>query len=166
MLYIAGPRSMKVWMNGQLADAVQSDVTSPLGMHVYATSVAKFLKPGANTIAIEAVRGRGVSGFANSAIVRQQTFGQVLVVKIVPAAQIESSVLARFLRSNRAARELVTHARDYDVNRIRYRNPFIPVLRFTVGTGLEIVSRHQRRHLLQAERVKQTVDFPGRECDS
>ena len=86
-LYIAGPRSMKVWLNGQLADAVKSDVTSPLGMHVYATSVARFLKPGTNTIAIEAVRGRGVSGFANSAIVRQQTFGQVLVVKIVPAAQ-------------------------------------------------------------------------------
>jgi hypothetical protein len=86
--------------------------------------------------------------------------------KIVPAAQVESSVLARFLRSNRAARELVTHARDYDVNRIRFRNPLVPLIHFTVGTGLEIVSRHERRHLLQAERVRQTASFPGSEYNS
>ena len=85
-LYLAGPRSVKVWINGQLAEQVESDITSPLGMHVFATSVARYLKPGSNTIAIEAVRGRGVTGFANSALVRQQTFGQVLVAKIVPAA--------------------------------------------------------------------------------
>jgi hypothetical protein len=86
-LYIAGPRSVKVWINGQMAEQVESDVTSPLGMHVFATDVAKVLKPGANVIAIEAVRGRGVTGFANSALLRQQTFGQVMVVKIVPATQ-------------------------------------------------------------------------------
>jgi alpha-L-rhamnosidase len=85
-LYIAGPRRVKVWLNGRLAEEVESDITSPLGMHVFATSVAQYLKPGANTIAIEAIRGRGVTGFANSALVRQQTFGQVLVAKIVPEA--------------------------------------------------------------------------------
>jgi hypothetical protein len=52
-------------------------------------------------------------------------------------------------------RDLVRCAGAYDINRIRFRNPFIPLLRFTVGTGLEIVWRHQRRHLLQAERIKQ-----------
>ena len=78
-LYVAGPRSVKVWLNGQLAEQVESDTTSPLGMHVFAAEVAKLLKPGANTIAIEAVRGRGVTGFANSALLRQQTFGQVVV---------------------------------------------------------------------------------------
>ena len=83
-LYIAGPRSVKVWLNGTLAESVESDTSSPLGMHVFATGVAKFLRPGKNIIAIQAVRGRGVSGFANSALVRQQTFGQVLVAKIIP----------------------------------------------------------------------------------
>ena len=74
------------WLNGILAEHVESDVTSPLGMHVFATNVAKYLQPGENSIAIEAVRGRGVTGFANSALVRQQTFGQVLVVKMLAAA--------------------------------------------------------------------------------
>jgi len=80
--------------------------------------------------------------------------------KIVPGVQVELSVLDRFLRSNEAARQLVLQASAYDVNRVRFRNPFIPVIRFTVGTGFEIVSRHQRRHLLQAERVRQTAGFP------
>lgn len=86
--------------------------------------------------------------------------------KIAPDTRVDPHILDLFLTSNQAARELVRRASDYDVNRIRFKNPFIPVLRFTVGTGLEIVSRHQRRHLLQAERVKQATDFPGRECDS
>lgn len=80
--------------------------------------------------------------------------------KIVPGTRVELSVLDRFLRSNQATRELIRHAGDHDVNHIRFRNPFIPVLRFTAGTGLEIVSGHERRHLLQAERVKQSLEFP------
>ena len=83
--------------------------------------------------------------------------------KIAPASQVDSNILGLFLTSNLAVRELVRRARDYDVNRFRYRNPFIPVLRFTAGTGLLIVTRHQHRHLLQAERVKQAADFPGSE---
>lgn len=85
-LYIAGPRSVKVWLNGQQVESVESDTSSPLGMHTFAVSVAKALKAGKNTIAIEAVRGRGVTGFANSPLVRQQTFGQVMVAKILPQA--------------------------------------------------------------------------------
>ena len=83
--------------------------------------------------------------------------------KIAPASEVELDILGLFLTSNLAARELVRRASGYDVNRIRYQNPFIPLLRFTVGTGLLIVPRHQHRHLLQAERVKQAAEFPGPE---
>jgi hypothetical protein len=80
--------------------------------------------------------------------------------KIEPAKQIEPVVLKAFLRSTEAARALVREARNYDVNRIRYKNPFIPFLRFTVGTGLEIIAKHEGRHLLQAEAVRQSASFP------
>ena len=53
-------------------------------------------------------------------------------------------------------------AAGYDVNHVRFRNPFIPLLRFSVGTGLELHSSHERRHLLQAERVKTAPGFPDR----
>lgn len=101
-LYLAGPRSVKVWLNGQLAEQVESDTSSPLGMHVFAVPVAKFLRQGKNTIAIEAVRGRGVTGFANSALVRQQTFGQIIVAKILPLPEwVNKTDVAPLMLSDR-----------------------------------------------------------------
>jgi hypothetical protein len=74
--------------------------------------------------------------------------------KITPGPQVDRSVIDRFLESNERARELVERAARYDVNSIRFRNPFLPVIHFTVATGFEILSKHQRRHLLQAERMR------------
>jgi hypothetical protein len=82
--------------------------------------------------------------------------------KIVPASRVELSVLDALVRSNNAARELIRRASAYDVNHIRYRNPFYPIIRFTVATGLEITAQHPRRHLLQAENVRQSPGFPAR----
>ena len=81
--------------------------------------------------------------------------------KIVPGVRVEPSILDRFLQANQAARELIRQAGNYNVNRIRFKNPFLPLLRFTVGTGLEIISKHEQRHLLQAERAKQASGFPN-----
>jgi len=79
---------------------------------------------------------------------------------ITPSAEVDPNMLDRFLSSNHHARELVHRARHYDVNRIRFKNPFVPVVRFTIGTGFEILSKHQQRHLLQAERIRASPQFP------
>jgi hypothetical protein len=78
-----------------------------------------------------------------------------------PGPSVDPKILDRFLRSNEATRDLIRRASAYDVNRVRFVNPFVPVIRFTVGTGLTIIPAHERRHLLQAERVRQTPGFPG-----
>jgi hypothetical protein len=80
--------------------------------------------------------------------------------KIEPATHVDPKVVSGFLRSNQAAVELVRRASLFDVNSIRFKNPFVPLLRFTVGTGLEIVAKHESRHLLQAESVRQSAEFP------
>lgn len=79
--------------------------------------------------------------------------------KITPAKRVSLSVLDRFLASNQSCCELIRRAGAKDVNRIRFWNPFVKGVRFTVGTGLEIVAAHERRHLLQAERVLASADF-------
>jgi hypothetical protein len=81
--------------------------------------------------------------------------------KIRPAAHVDRTVLDRFLSENRSCRELFVRTRGKDVNRIRFWNPFVPGVRFTVGTGFEIIAGHERRHLLQAERVRDSVKFPA-----
>jgi alpha-L-rhamnosidase len=85
-LYIAGPRSAEVFINGKRAGHFASNLLSPLDMHVFAVEVSGLLHGGENVLAIEAVRGHGVTGFLNSALAMQQTFGKVMVAKIVPAA--------------------------------------------------------------------------------
>jgi HEAT repeat protein len=82
--------------------------------------------------------------------------------KATPGDQVAPGILDRFLRSNDRVRDLVRRASACDVNRIRFVNPFVPLIRFTVGTGLEITSRHERRHLLQAEGVRKSPQFPLR----
>jgi hypothetical protein len=81
--------------------------------------------------------------------------------KIRPAARVDIGVLDRFLSDNRSCRELLVRTCGKDVNRIRFWNPFVPGIRFTVGTGFEIIAGHERRHLLQAERVRDSVKFPA-----
>jgi hypothetical protein len=80
--------------------------------------------------------------------------------KIRPGAKVDLSVVSRFLSDNKSCRELIVRARSKDVNRIRFWNPLVPGIRFTVGTGLEIIASHERRHLLQAERVRDSANFP------
>jgi hypothetical protein len=80
--------------------------------------------------------------------------------KIAPARDIGTGVVEALLRSNHAVEQMVRRASILDVNGIRFKNPFVPFLRFTVGTGLEIVVKHESRHLLQAERVRQAEGFP------
>jgi len=80
--------------------------------------------------------------------------------KIRPAARVDLAVLNRFLSSNKSCRELIVRTRDKDINRIRFWNPFVPGVRFTAGTGLEIIAGHERRHLMQAERVRNLMNFP------
>jgi hypothetical protein len=77
--------------------------------------------------------------------------------KIVPSNHVDRSVVERFVRSNTDLRVLVRRASDYDVNRIRFTNPFVPLIRFTIGTGLLLLSAHERRHLLQADRIKSAM---------
>jgi hypothetical protein len=62
-------------------------------------------------------------------------------------------VLSAFIASHNELRRLIHEARELNLNRIRFKNPFVSVLRFTVGTGILIIAAHDRRHLWQARQV-------------
>jgi hypothetical protein len=81
--------------------------------------------------------------------------------KIVPASRIAcQEVLEAFLRSHEAVRYVIRDGAALDLNRIRFHNPFIGLLRFTVGTGLLVITAHDRRHLWQAQKVLEHIGFP------
>jgi hypothetical protein len=70
-------------------------------------------------------------------------------------------LLQAYLKSHEPVREVIQGARLVDVNRLRFKNPFIGAIRFTVGTGLMVINAHDRRHLWQAEQVKRAAGYPA-----
>ena len=60
---------------------------------------------------------------------------------------------AEFLSAQKLVHEFLEANADLDLAGIRFVNPFIPGLRFSVASGLHIVLAHERRHLWQARQV-------------
>jgi len=74
--------------------------------------------------------------------------------KIVPAARkSRAEVGEEWARIQAQIRDLLVQAAPLDLNRTRFLNPFIPLFRFSVGTGFLVMETHERRHLLQARNV-------------
>lgn len=84
-LYVAGPRTARVFLNGKLAANLHWSGGHHVVFHTLSADVHDFLLPGKNVIAIEAVRGWGVHHHTNSMGTSQLNSGEVLVAKIIPA---------------------------------------------------------------------------------
>jgi hypothetical protein len=82
--------------------------------------------------------------------------------KIQPEPKISvAEALAKFHRSNDAIRQFASDTAGVNLCRVRFKNPFIPLLmNFTVASGLLIIAAHNRRHLWQMEQVLKQPDFP------
>jgi hypothetical protein len=60
---------------------------------------------------------------------------------------------AAFLASQAEARAFLSRFGGIDLAGVRFPNPFIPGIRFSLATGLHVIASHERRHLWQARRV-------------
>ena len=76
------------------------------------------------------------------------------------------ATLAAYHAAHEHLRAMVADAAEIDANRACFVNPFIRVLRVRVSTGLSVIAAHDRRHLWQAEQVRQAPGYPGRAAAS
>jgi len=67
---------------------------------------------------------------------------------------------ASFKASQREVREFLRANGDLDLAGVRFRNPFIPGVRFSLATGLHVIPAHERRHLWQAWNVRRAAPSP------
>ncbi|HXT68454.1 MAG TPA: DinB family protein [Vicinamibacterales bacterium] len=65
--------------------------------------------------------------------------------------------LAAFLESQEHVRAFIRANADLDLASIRFVNPFITWIRFSLATGLHVIASHDRRHLWQAANVRKIV---------
>jgi len=81
---------------------------------------------------------------------------------IVPAESSNpAKVMGDFVESHERIRTVIRDGAALDFNRLKFRNPLFPLLRVRVGTGLLIIGAHERRHLWQANRVRQALEASG-----
>ncbi len=90
-LYIAGPRSATVTLNGVKVMQFADTEAAGKGFHVINADVASALHIGENVLAIEEVRGHSSLHTGASPVINQVTYGEVLAVKIVPGGIAEDA---------------------------------------------------------------------------
>jgi hypothetical protein len=82
--------------------------------------------------------------------------------KIVPAARkARAEVMAEWEKLQAEVKALLAESAGFDLNGTRFVNPFLPLVRFSLATGFQVIAAHQRRHLWQAARVKANPGFPS-----
>ena len=69
-----------------------------------------------------------------------------------------SEAFVAFLASHDDVRAFLRAHADIDLTGVRFPNPFIPVVRFSLATGLHVIAAHERRHLWQGWRVRQAAE--------
>jgi DinB superfamily len=65
---------------------------------------------------------------------------------------------AQLLTSQDEVRAFLRKYSDIDLAGVRFRNPFVRVVWFSLATGLHVLAAHERRHLWQAWRVRREAE--------
>ncbi|MEO7157278.1 MAG: DinB family protein [Vicinamibacterales bacterium] len=63
-----------------------------------------------------------------------------------------------FFASHQEARTFLRTYAGIDLAGMRFPNPFIAAVRFSLATGLHVLAAHERRHLWQAWRVRRAAE--------
>jgi len=73
-----------------------------------------------------------------------------------------ADAFAGFAASQDEVRAFLRTYADLDLAGVRFPNPFVRGVRFSLATGLHVIGAHERRHLWQAWRVRQAAERAGR----
>jgi hypothetical protein len=69
-----------------------------------------------------------------------------------------ADAFAGFKTSQDQIRAFLRANADLDLTGVRFPNPFVKGLRFSLATGLNVLTAHERRHLWQAWAVRRDVE--------
>lgn len=74
------------------------------------------------------------------------------------ASPLLAHAFANFIASQVEVRDFLTASADLDLAEVRFPNPFVRGIRFSLATGLHIITAHERRHLWQAWNVRRAAE--------
>ena len=74
------------------------------------------------------------------------------------AAPPLADAYASFAASHADVRAFLRAQADLDLAGVRFRNPFVRGIYFSLATGLHVITAHERRHLWQAWRIRRALE--------
>jgi len=69
-----------------------------------------------------------------------------------------ADAVTSFIASQGEVRAFLRTYADIDLAGVRFANPFIRGVRFSLATGLHVIAAHERRHLWQAWQVRRAAE--------
>lgn len=79
--------------------------------------------------------------------------------QLAPGAALPvATTLLKFRSSQDGIRSFIWSYATVDLAGVTFPNPFIRGIRFSLATGLNVLTAHQRRHLLQAWRARRSAE--------
>jgi hypothetical protein len=69
-----------------------------------------------------------------------------------------ADALAAFVASQQDMLAFLRESADLDLTHVRFPNPFVRGVRFSLATGFHVTAAHERRHLSQAWRVRRAAE--------
>jgi len=81
-------------------------------------------------------------------------------IKPAPSPPLGPS-FAAFIASQGRVRAFLQENAGLDLSGVLFPNPFVAGIRFSLATGLHVITAHERRHLAQAWRARRTVEQGG-----
>jgi len=69
-----------------------------------------------------------------------------------------ADAVAQFVASHDEVRTFLRRYAHIDLAGVRFPNPFVRGIRFSLATGLHVIAAHERRHLWQAWRVRDAAE--------
>lgn len=80
---------------------------------------------------------------------------------IQPAPEVNKEPLLQEFRDWREQlRQRIVAADGLDLKKIKVQSPFLRLLWWDLGTAIQVMAAHDRRHLWQAEQVRKEAAFP------
>jgi hypothetical protein len=80
---------------------------------------------------------------------------------IVPPSDIAANIVEQFAAHQLFVAEKVNGMAALDWDRTVITSPFVRLMTYKLGDGVDILVEHERRHIRQAKRVTETVGFPS-----
>lgn len=76
------------------------------------------------------------------------------------ASNVSPTIIADFFENNRKLIEIIAACKGLEIHKIKIAEPLSVALNLRLDDAFEILAMHEKRHVLQAERVLQMEDFP------